>query len=472
MVREETARALSHRLATEQSEARLPSVVAALVRDGRPVWFAGAGLADGALPTDETQYRCGSITKTFIAVEVMRLRDEGLVALSDPVSRHIPELRELDCDVANLLSHTSGLRAETSGPWWERTPGVPFAELVASSVRAVDVIERAGRRFHYSNVGFAILGELVARVRGRAWDDVVDDELLRPLGMLRTSTRPIKPFAKGYGVHPHADVVLAEPEHDALSMAPAGQLWTTVLDLCRWSAVLAGLRPEILAPGTAAEMREPLAVNDLPDMAWTTAHGLGLQLFNRDGVRSYGHNGSMPGFLAVLRIEARSGAGVVILTDATSGLGPSLENDLLAILAEREPPAPEPWEPVTGGIAPELLAVTGVWYWGTKAFIVSIRGDGIVELRSLDLGRDGTFSPVGDGTFVGLSGYYTGEILSVVRGPDSSLSHLDIGSFVLSRAPYDDSAEIPGGVDPKGWTGSPEASEARQGLLGRARNRS
>ena len=303
-VREDTARALSHRLAAEQSGSRLPSIAAGLIRDGDLIWFAGMGQVDGVLPSEETQYRCGSISKTFIAVEVMRLRDEGLVDLSDPIAEHLPELTQLQANIAHLLSHTAGVRSETAGQWWERTPGMPFENLIETSVRTVDVLERPGRRFHYSNTGFAILGELVGRLRGRHWDEVVTDELLRPLGMLRTSTRPIKPHASGFGVHPHADVLLAEPEHDAVSMAPAGQLWTTIPDLCRWSAVLSGRRPEILNPETAAEMREPLAINDVPDSPWTGAYGLGLQLFNRGGARSYGHNGSMPGFLAILRIDA------------------------------------------------------------------------------------------------------------------------------------------------------------------------
>ncbi|MGO9559343.1 MAG: serine hydrolase domain-containing protein [Acidimicrobiales bacterium] len=467
MVRDETARALAHRLATEQSECRLPSIAAGLVRDGNQIWFGSAGEVDGARPTDETQYRCGSISKTFVAVEVMRLRDEGLVDLSDPIDKHLPEVTELRCTIAQLLSHTSGLRAETAGPWWERTPGVPFKNLLETSVRFVDVLERPGRRFHYSNTGYAILGELIARLRRRPWDDVVNEELLRPLGMLRTTTHPVEPHSKGFGVHPHADVVLNEPEHDAVSMAPAGQLWTTIGDLCRWSAVLAGLRPEVLSPQTAAEMREPQAVSDLPGLPWTAAHGLGLQLFNRGGTRSYGHNGSMPGWLAILRVDAGSGLGaswapeagpragdaVAILLNATSGLGLTLESDLLSILATYEPREPEPWRPSPGGVSAELLEITGAWYWGTSGFVLSIDRDGLLELHALGLGREASFRPVGDGSFVGLSGYYAGETLRVVHRPDFSVSHLDIGSFVLTRAPYDATVAIPGGVDDAGWVG-------------------
>ncbi len=86
--------------------------------------------------------------------------------------------------------------------------------------------------------------------------------ILAPLNMTRTTTRPQRPYARGYAVHPYADVLLAEPEHDADSMAPAGQLWTTVTDLASFARFLAGDDAGILSPDTLAEMREPIVVAD------------------------------------------------------------------------------------------------------------------------------------------------------------------------------------------------------------------
>src|SRR3954453_13016141 len=86
----ETRRALLHRLATGQVQGRAPSVVAAVVRDGDPLWMDGWGSVDGAPPDGDTQYRIGSITKTFVAILVLRLRDEGLLALTDPLEKHLP----------------------------------------------------------------------------------------------------------------------------------------------------------------------------------------------------------------------------------------------------------------------------------------------------------------------------------------------------------------------------------------------
>ena len=109
------------------------------------------------------------------------------------------------------------------------------------------------------------------------------------------------------------------------------------------------------------------------------------------------------------------------------------------------------WKPAPGRVASELLDITGAWYWGTSGFILSVKPDGVLDMHALGLGREASFRPAGDGSYVGLSGYYTGETLRVVRRPDSSVSHLDIGSFVLTRSPYDPAADVPGGVDEAGW---------------------
>jgi CubicO group peptidase (beta-lactamase class C family) len=301
-VRPRTADHLLRRVAQEQAQNRLPSLVAGVIRDAGMVWWGARGRVDGQLPTPDTQYRIGSITKTFIGVCVMRLRDEGKIALTDRISNHLPEVKETDATIAQLLSHSAGLQAETNGPWWERTPGAGWTEL-ASSLDESTQPHRPGSRFHYSNLGFGILGQLIAEMRGRSWEDVVGSELLGPLGMTRTTTRPEAPYAPGYAVHPWADVLLPEPEHDAGAMAPAGQLWSTLDDIGRWTAFLAGDTGEVLSPDTLAEMQEPQIVDDGRDTSWRAGYGLGVQVWNLDGTRYCGHGGSMPGFLATVRAD-------------------------------------------------------------------------------------------------------------------------------------------------------------------------
>ena len=442
-----TARHLHHLLATEQRRGRLPSVAAGIVRDGALAWSDAVGAIDGraggvAADTD-TQYRMGSITKTFVAVAVMRLRDAGRLDLLDRFEDHVPGSRVGGATIAQLLSHGGGVQAETNGPWWERTPGGTWDELVRSPVGQRF---RAGRRFHYTNVGFAALGELVARAHGTDWFEVVRRDLLDPLAMTRTTTRPTGKAAPGLAVHPFADVLLPEPEHDAGAMAPAGQLWSTVEDLARWAAFAGGDTAEVLSADTLAEMYEPHTINDNPGQPWTTAHGLGWQVWNVDGTRYAGHGGSMPGFLAGLRVEIESGDGVVVLTNSTSGMG-AVGSELLTAYVEREPRTPEPWHAAGD---PSALELVGTWHWGPSVSTARIVGEHLV-LGEPGQARGSRFERVGPDEWLGLDGYHTGEPLRVVRSADGSPSHLDLASFRFTRTPYDPTADVPGGVDDGGW---------------------
>jgi CubicO group peptidase (beta-lactamase class C family) len=203
MVLEGTQRALLHRLRLAQVQGRAPSLVGAVVRDGEKIW-------DQGIETDiRRQYRIGSLTKTFVAVLIMRLRDEGRLDLSDPLQKHLSGTKASSRTIAQLLSHTAGIASESPGPWWERTPGEIRPEL--ADVLGEDPFRHPpGRRHHYSNPGFALLGAVVSELRGEPWGEALGKEILEPLGMTRTSLLPQEPFATGYAVHPFADVLMPE----------------------------------------------------------------------------------------------------------------------------------------------------------------------------------------------------------------------------------------------------------------------
>ncbi|MFD5097968.1 serine hydrolase domain-containing protein [Streptomyces albidochromogenes] len=446
-----TRRALSYRIATAQAEGRAPSCVAAVQRAGRTVWTGARTCVEGHAPGGDTQYRIGSITKTFTAVLVLRLRDEGLLDLGDPLEKHLPGTGVGEVTVAQLLSHTAGLPAETPAPWWERTPGSLRPELA-------DVLgERArmhpvGRTHHYSNPGYTLLGRLVEAVRGRSWAEALRSEVLEPLGMRRTGPEPEAPYAGGWAVHPWADVMLPEPAVDLGLMAPAGQLWSTADDLCRFAAFLAVGDDRVLGADSVREMRTPAAPAGPGEGAG--GYGLGLQIVRAGQRTLVGHSGSLPGFVAGLWVGVEDGLAAVVLTNATSGLSaPAVAADLIGIVAEAEPRIPEPWRPLPE-VDQELLALTGPWFWGTAAYALSLTADRGLQLQPLrGTGRGARFAARPDGTWTGLDGYYLGETLRVVRRADGSVSHLDLGSFVFTREPYEPGGVVPGGVDEGGWRG-------------------
>jgi hypothetical protein len=188
-------------------------------------------------------------------------------------------------------------------------------------------------------------------------------------------------------------------------MAPAGQLWSTAADLCRFAAFLAHGDEAVLNADALAEMRAPASGPE--GNGWEAGYGLGLQLSRADGRLFFGHTGSMPGFLATLWVSADDDVSGIVLANCTSGLTVGrVASDLVRIVAEHEPRIPAPWTPLPE-VDPQLLALTGAWYWGP----------------AMRAGRDA----------------------------DGAVTHLDVGSFVFPREPYDPAAPVPGGVDPKGW---------------------
>jgi CubicO group peptidase (beta-lactamase class C family) len=431
-----TARTLLARTARVQREGRAPSLVAGVVRDGGLAWSAGRGAVDE--PHTDVQYRLGSISKTVTAVVVMRLRDEGLLHLDDPLEAHLPGTPFGDRTIGQLLSHLAGAAAESPGGWWERTPGGSLDDLRLADEH---VVLGAARRFHYSNLGFGLLGELVARLRGSSWYDAVRAEVLDPLGMTRTTPRPESAAAEGRAVHPWADVVLPEPEHDAGVMAAAGQLWASLADLAAFAAFLIGDTGDVLAAATLDEMTVPAGVD--PSAPGWSAYGLGVQVLRMDGRTLVGHGGSMPGFLAGVFVDRDEATGAVSLANTTSGLEP-LVFGLLSDLRAAEPRIVDAWTPSPSPVPLESL---GVWFWGPAPSVLRAVAGGLLHLGPLPgrPGRASRFRRLDDGTWVGLDGYYAGEPLTIAA------DHLDVGTFVFTRSPYDPEAPVPGGVDERGW---------------------
>jgi CubicO group peptidase (beta-lactamase class C family) len=431
-----TARLLLARTARAQRDGRAPSLVAGVVRNGGLAWSAGRG--EVAEPHTDMQYRLGSISKPVTAIVVLRLRDEGLLHLDDPLDRHLPGTPLGDRTIGQLLSHVAGASAESPGGWWERTQGGSLDDL---ALGADDVVLGAGRRFHYSNLGFGLLGELVATLRGTTWEDAVTAEVLAPLGMIRTTPRPVQPAAPGTAVHPWADVVLPEPEHHAGVMAAAGQLWATLDDLARFGAFLLGDTGDVLDPTTLEEMAVPAGVDD--SAAGWSAYGLGLQVVRVDGRTLIGHGGSMPGFLAGVFVDRDEQIGAVSLANTTSGLD-AVVFGLLADVRAAEPRVVEPWTPSPSPVALDLL---GVWFWGPSPYVLRAVSGGMLHLGPLPgrMGRASRFAARDDGTWLGLDGYFAGETLRIAG------DHLDLDTFVFTRTPYDPEAPVPGGVDERGW---------------------
>ncbi len=191
---------------------KAPGMAVALVVDGEVRWSKAWGQRDVGqnLPADlDTVFRIASLTKSFTAIAVLRLRDAGKLSLDDPAEKYLPELSPIRyptrdsprITVRHLLSHSAGFPEDN--PWGDLQLGMSSEELQRMLSRGLAFSRAPGTAYEYSNTGFALLGRLVERVSGQRIQDYLSENVLRPLGMVATVWRqkdvPVARLALGYG---------------------------------------------------------------------------------------------------------------------------------------------------------------------------------------------------------------------------------------------------------------------------------
>lgn len=192
-------------------DAHIPGMVWGVVMDGRLVHARGAGVQDveSRRPvTPDSLFRIASMTKSFTALSILKLRDEGKLALDAPAETYVPELhgwRYPTADspavrVRDLLTHTTGF--VTDDPWGDRQTPLPEEDFTRLLAAGVPFTRPPGMAMEYSNLGYALLGRIVANVSRQPYKDFVRHTLLVPLGMTSSgydvSAAPQERRALGY----------------------------------------------------------------------------------------------------------------------------------------------------------------------------------------------------------------------------------------------------------------------------------
>lgn len=427
---------LDRMLAAAQADERMPSVGAAVFRGDELLWQEALGLADaeaGSAATPDTQYRIGSITKTFTAVGIMQLRDAGELRLDDPLTKYLPESAHGPA-LGRMLAHSSGLQREPPGEIWETMQAPSREELLARTADAEQVLD-PGSWWHYSNLAFALLGEVVARAHGGTWEDALQANILDPLGLGRTTPDAADPAARGYFVEPYGDAVRLEPDPDLGGAGALGKLWSTTGDLARWGAFLAAGNDRVLKESTLEEMSHVRAMVD--HAGWKLAWGTGLELYRRDDHVFVGHGGAMPGHLAALAVSRKTKIGAAVLTNTGSGASPEkLALDLAVAAIETLPAAVDAWRPGEPA-PPEIEPLLGRWWVEGSEVVFSWR-KGRLEGKLVDgaPGRDTSFfAPDGEDRFRCVEGRERGEVLRVVRDAEGGIEKLYFATYPLRREP-------------------------------------
>ncbi len=292
----------------------------------RIIWSKGYGWADieNQVPaTPETIGRTGSISKSFTALAMMQLAEQGIIYLDDPVEIVFPKIKNLVDTIGvskpithrMLASHTSGLireprlRGAAAGPiyFWENK--------IIESIPYTYFATLPGTKYSYSNIGFGILGLAVSYAVDIPFIDLVTENIFKPLGMTSSTFVLNTPelwarMSVGYHKNRKTGEVSASAsarEHFGRGYkVPNGGIYSTVGDLAKFAAAMMGESPvQILLPESREEMLSP----QLP----AENYGLGFFVSERNGIKIAGHGGSVAGYNANLIFDPVSKIGVALL---------------------------------------------------------------------------------------------------------------------------------------------------------------
>ena len=335
----------------------MPGAAMGIIVDGELVWMKTTGVretTDKSPVTPDTVFRIASMTKSFTAMAILKLRDEGKLSLDDPVARYIPPFADLPyptkdspaITIRHLLTHSEGFPEDN--PWGDRQLAQTDETVRAWLRSGVPFSTAPGTAFEYSNYGFGLLGQIITKVSGREYADYVRDNILRPLGMnsstFEMSAVPKEQIALGYRWEDSAwkpEPILAHGSFGAM-----GGLWTSTRDLARYVAFLMSAYPprdeEDRGPikrSSAREMQQvgrfqpggafrgsvdgPLQLN-----AGGYGYGLGVSQDCRFA-HSVSHGGGLPGYGSLMRWLPEYGVGLIAMSNRTYGGFGGLFSDAL-----------------------------------------------------------------------------------------------------------------------------------------------
>lgn len=323
---------------------KIPGLVWGVVIDGRLAHFGATGVQSretGAAPTADTVFRIASMTKSFTALAILKLRDEGKLSLEDPVGKWIPEFNRMPLPtrdsaplrIRHLLSHSGGLPEDN--PWGDQQLGVSDAQLDQWLRAGIPFSTPPGSRFEYSNYGFGLLGRIVTKASGRPYEQYVTSEILQKLGMsastLESARVPAARRAVGYRLKPDGTYA-EEPPLPHGAFGAMGGLLTSANDLAGYVAFHLSAWPPRDEPesgpvrrSSVREMSQPWTSNMLVASqaggrvrASQTSYGFGLSVITdcRFG-QSIGHGGGLPGYGSYMQWLPEYGVGIFAMATLT-----------------------------------------------------------------------------------------------------------------------------------------------------------
>jgi CubicO group peptidase (beta-lactamase class C family) len=310
-----------------QTEGNRFSGAVLVARGDEIILSKGYGLADQEqqIPnTPTTRFRIASLTMAFTAMAVLQLQEAGMLDVADPICNYLPDCPTnwADVTIHHLLTHTSGLPDQFSDlrdyTMAKATP--TYQNELLAALAAKPILAAPGRTFYYNNANYVLLGYIIEAVTGRSYEDVLQEQIFNPLGMVDSGySHNMEGLAVGYFNR------FREADYIDMSVPfSAGALYSTVEDLNRWTqAVKSG---QLVSRETLDLIFSPHALME-PGGDWSYGYGWAIgQMHERPVV---GHSGWIEGFRSDINIFPQDDLTTIVWTNRED-IGPSIFGQVLA----------------------------------------------------------------------------------------------------------------------------------------------
>ena len=359
---------IDERLRRLMAEPGMVGLSIAIVEDGEIRFLKGYGetvAGSGDAVTPDTVFRWASLSKGVAGDMVALLADQGALSLFEPVNRHAASLRlpggnEATATVADLLSHQLGLFGHA---YDSKLEDGEDPRRLRSMLVTLNNICSPGQCHAYQNVAFDAASEIVERVTGRPYADVVQERLFRPLGMTGASLSRAELFAARSWARPHVGARPSRPVEvtDAYYRVPAaGGVNGSIKDLAIWMLAQMGMASDVLPEQVLAAVRTPRANTprenrrrrNFRERTAASSYGLGWRILDYSGHRVVGHHGGVRGYRSLILFDPERRAGVVALWNSSTGKPNGIEYEVMDMVYGLPPrdwleldddaPAPQP----------------------------------------------------------------------------------------------------------------------------------
>ena len=410
-----------------------PGAAVAVVSGDRVVYVKGFGMTsaegDGSPVTADTLFRMGSTTKMLTAAALVTLASEGKLRLDAPIGNYVkglpPKVAALTAH--QLLSQSSGMR--------DFAPTVISDDDAAlgKNIRAWTddlFFTEPNRIYSYSSPNYWLAGFVVEELAGKPYSDAMRELLFKPLGMRRSTLRPLEaltyPLALGHNIAEGSAVVI-RPAPNNVAKYPGGSVYSSAAELARFAvAMMNGGRLEgrqSLAPLVVEELPKPQFYLPGEERAF---YGYGLLGFELGGVKTVSHGGVSSGYGSNITFAPDHKFAVIVLTNRNGETLPKSRQRAMQLALPLKPDPAEPPKPQPPD-AEELSRYTGKYTHAPQTWEVFVK-DGKLFLK--ENGKEFELTKLGRDRY----GYEQGELL-FVQDEKGAVGHIFMGLYAARRTP-------------------------------------